>query len=608
MRANDLALALLLAAPMMMAQSNASVVPGQNSDESMVTLRQEVRNVVIDVVVTDKHGQPVKSLQKSHFQVTENGVAQQILFFEEHGPAEEAAKPAPRSDLPSDVHTNVTTAPANSPMMVLLLDAVNTRPDQQSYVHAQINEYLKNLPQGTRMAIFTLGDRLQLLQGFTGDPAILRAALSNTSYPMTTTLSPGGLTSFNSQVSSVRASLQRFGNGPTSVGQDLRIRYTLDALNAVAAYLADLPGRKSLLWFAGSVPWTINPDFSLVTDSTGRVDYSDQLKQLADVMTVGRIAIYPIDAHGLSTPPGYSPDNVPTAGGGSSGGGDPSASGGSFHVGGGGATFDNRVSSGSAFGAREMASQMNIAGNHMSMSNLAVATGGHALYNTNGIAGAVSKVQAIGDFYYTLAYAPSARKYDGALRHIDVKVSQPAVKLEYRRGYYADDPAKTASKMQIAYYSNPLRAAMKRGAPDSTEIPFKVQVKEARQQPDPAKPSDRLGNDASSLKGPLVRFDFHWNVDPSGIQFTSTSNGMHRAEVDAVLDAYDADGKVLNNTYATLPLNFTDAQFDEVLKSGLRMKQSLDVPSGIVYLRAGVVDPKTGRTGSTEFPLNAKPE
>jgi hypothetical protein len=40
----------------------------------------------------------------------------------------------------------------------------------------------------------------------------------------------------------------------------------------IAAYLVDIPGRKSLMWFAGSVPWTINPDFSLVTDATGRVD------------------------------------------------------------------------------------------------------------------------------------------------------------------------------------------------------------------------------------------------------------------------------------------------------------------------------------------------
>ena len=65
-----------------------------------------------------------------------------------------------------------------------------------------------------------------------------------------------------------------------------------------------------------------------------------------------------------------------------------------------------------------MASQMNLAGNHMSMSNLAEATGGRALYNTNGLAGAVAKVQGIGSDYYSIAYVPSDRRYDGNLRRL----------------------------------------------------------------------------------------------------------------------------------------------------------------------------------------------
>jgi VWFA-related protein len=605
MRSKTLVPLFLLIAPWMVAQSNAPAASGQDSEESTLTLKQEVRNVVIDVVVTDKHGQPVKSLQKPSFQVLENGMPQDILFFEEHGLDGLATKLAPEPKLPPDTFTNVTTAPNSGPLMVLLLDAINTRPDQQSYVHAQMNEYLKNIPPGTRMAIFTLGDRLQLIQGFTSDPAILKAALSGKSYPASTTLSPGNLFSTgNSNVMSVRSSLQRFGNGPTTLGDDLRVRYTMDALNAVAAYLSDIPGRKSLIWFAGSVPWMINPDFSLVTDATGRVDYSDQLKQLADVMALGRIAIYPVDAHGLSTPPMYSPSDSQTAGSGSPGM-DASSAGPGFHSPGGGFTTDNAVSSGSAFGAREMGSQMNIAGNHMSMSNLAAATGGRALYNTNGLAGAVSKVQAIGNSYYSLAYSPKDKRYDGNLRKVEVKVSAPGVKLEYRRGYYADDPARTASRSRITYSSNSLRTVMKRGAPDSTEIPFRVQVRAAAEQP--TRPADRIGNAATALKGPVIRFDFHWEVDLTGIEFTPSANGMRRAEVDAALDAYDADGNILNTIYAVLPLNFSDVQYQRLLKSGLRMKQSLDVPEGLVYLRAGVIDPNSGHTGATEFPLDVKP-
>jgi hypothetical protein len=103
-----------------------------------------------------------------------------------------------------------------------------------------------------------------------------------------------------------------------------------------------------------------------------------------------------------------------------------------------------------------------------------------------------------------------------------------------------------------------------------------------------------------------VRYDFHWDVDPAGIAFTTAADGMLRAEIDAALNAYDADGNVLNDTYASLPLNLTEAQYDELKKSGLHMKESLDVPAGAVYLRAGVVDPNSGRTGATEFPLDVR--
>ena len=146
---------------------------GSQADQGTITLKQEVRNVVIDVVVTDKHGHPLKSLPEGRFKVFENGVPQQIAFFEEHNDNEEAAAPSTPGveELPSDVHTNVESVAANGPLMVLLLDALNTRPDQQSYVHAQVMDYLKKLRPGTRIAIFTLGNKLQADPGIYLGPA-----------------------------------------------------------------------------------------------------------------------------------------------------------------------------------------------------------------------------------------------------------------------------------------------------------------------------------------------------------------------------------------------------------------------------------------------------
>jgi VWFA-related protein len=565
--------------------------------------------VIVDVVVTDKHGQPVHSIDKSHFQVMENGASQQVSFFEEHNAASDTASTPPpaKPELPPGVYSNVENVPARGALVVVLLDAMNTPLGSQAYVRQQMLDYLKQVPAGTHMAIFTLGDKLQLVQGFTSDPAVLKAAMSKTAYPGFTALKGltggagsgaaatqgsvlngmGGAASnlqglglagvslgFASSVAMTRSSLAEFTNESGDFSQELRVRFTIDALNAMAVYLDGIPGRKNLVWFTGQVPWTVNPDFSLATGVTGREDYSDELRKLADVMTLGRIAIYPIDAVGLVTPPGYSADTPNSAFGGRGAGG--------------------------AFGAQEMNAQMNLAGNHMSMSNLAAATGGQAIYNTNGLSEAIVKVQSIGENFYTLAYSPTNKLYDGSFRELQVKISDPGLKLEYRRGYYAEDPAKAAGRTLIVH-SSPLRAVMQRGAPDATQIPFHVAVREAPQQP--STPADRVGNQGATLKGPVVRYDFHWTVNIASLAFEPLPNGLQHGEVDAAITVYDGEGTVLNNIYAVLPLNLRTKDYNTLLKSGLPMKQTLDLPAGGVFVRAGIVDPANGRTGATEFPF-----
>ncbi|MGB8260215.1 MAG: VWA domain-containing protein [Terracidiphilus sp.] len=589
--------ALLLVTPALAAQTPPATAQQPEPDSPAFILRQEVRNVVVDVVVTDKHGQPVTGLDRSSFHVYENGAPQLIAYFGRHLPGEPAPAAVPTaSPRPPHVHTNLASGPPSGPLLVLLLDALNTAPADQSYIRAQAIEYLRQIPAGTHMAICTLGDNLQLIQGFTSDPALLKAALDNKSYPAFVSLDASNAGS----LTSVRSSLNRWANESTSLSAELDVRYTLDALNALSVYLSGIPGRKSLIWFAGTLPWTINPDFSLVTGVTGRVDYGDQLKQLANLMTIGRISIYPVDAHALVTPGGYSPDNAPTAGNGARGShpSGPSSTG-SLDVS--GSPYGGRGQGGN-FGYRDLHEQMNAAGNHMSMVNLATATGGRAFYNTNGIAGAVATVNSIGESYYTLVYSPSNKSYDGGFRQLEVRAADPSLKLDYRRGYYAEDPAKAAKRNQVVY-TNPLRLVMQHGAPDATQIPFHIQDAVAPVQPDPSQPAARLGALAASLRGQIVRYDFHWNVDPRAVGFTASS-GFHRGELDVTVAAYDGDGKIVNSIYSSLPLNLSDALYDRVERSGLPIKQTLDIPSSAVFVRVAVLDPATGHTGATEFPFD----
>jgi hypothetical protein len=123
----------------------------------------------------------------------------------------------------------------------------------------------------------------------------------------------------------------------------------------------------------------------------------------------------------------------------------------------------------------------------MTMENMASDTGGHAFYNTNGLADAVAKAIEAGSNYYTLTYNPADHNWNGAYRNIHVALAPGAaaqgLKLSFRHGYYADDPKRppkhrelltVATSTQAALVDHAAeaysRAAISRGAPAPADI------------------------------------------------------------------------------------------------------------------------------------------
>ena len=161
----------LVAGPALMsAQQGSTEVPG-------ITIRANTRLVVVDVVVTDKKGQPVTGLKAEDFTLEENGKKQKISVFaapgaptaNSQGPS---APPGILSNHPEDV------GPKAGPVTVLLLDAANSPFKDQSYARSQMLRYVVDQGQsGHTMAVFTLTDQLGVLQQFTSDPQILMTAI-----------------------------------------------------------------------------------------------------------------------------------------------------------------------------------------------------------------------------------------------------------------------------------------------------------------------------------------------------------------------------------------------------------------------------------------------
>ena len=106
----------------------SSPLPAQSPQEPGqvpgLSIRVSSRLVLVDVVVTDKHGQPLLGLQPADFTVTEKGKPQKISVFTP--PNQSGAKPPARTLAPGVYSNRPEYRAPGGPPTVILLDAANT--------------------------------------------------------------------------------------------------------------------------------------------------------------------------------------------------------------------------------------------------------------------------------------------------------------------------------------------------------------------------------------------------------------------------------------------------------------------------------------------------
>lgn len=597
---------VLLRLALYAAAAQNTPVPAQNVASQAtppVAFQVKANLVLVDVVLTDK-GAAVRSMAQDKFHVYENGVPQKITVFEEHKP-EDALRMAGHPEFGSNVYSNFPQFTLTSAANVLLLDGLNTPLLDQQYVRLQMLEYLKNIPPGTRIAVFTLASRLRIVEGFTTDASVIARALSGKggSQPSVVLDSSADQQSANliDDMSSLGASqsaltsLQQFQADLTSFQTDLRVRMTLDAMKTLARYLSAIPGRKNLVWFSGSFPLAIDPDATLTSPFQSMRMYSEDVRQTDNLLADARVAVYPVDARGLMTLPSASAANNFSSGAMSGGTGGGGSRGGRKHGSGGGARQ-------SAAAAADQKFLAQTAQEHASMQQIAEDTGGEVFVDTNGLAGAVAQAITDGSHYYTLGYVPASKEYNGTFRRIRVEV-EGGYQAAYRRGYYADDPQKAALDPQASL--NAMNGAVLRGAPPLAEILFKVKILPAD---DPRAKGLQMiaggaGQTAKDLKGPVTRYLLDFAIDPRALGFLTTSDGVHHAREEFAVIAYDGDGKRLNYVDRGLAFNLPETLYSQAMHGGIRVHEEIDLPAGLIYLRLVVHDLDNRKVGSTEIPI-----
>jgi VWFA-related protein len=570
------------------------------------TLRTGTQIVVVDVSVTDSHGNAVHNLKQSDFAVLEGGGAQTVTHFEEHAApsAAELAKLPAMPKLEPNTYTNFTVVPENSPINVLLIDNLNTPIDAQANTKRQLISFLRSVKPGTRIAIFGLSTRLFLLQGLTSDPRTLLAAMSSTKSnggPSNFVADPLGTVTLSDETSKIAGAM---GNDPTVVemvenmqqmeltqGAQLdrqRAIRTLDAMNQLARYLAGLPGRKNLIWFSASFPISIlpNPDMKDSQDPFSMVQSAEgEFRETSNLLARSQVAVYPVDSRGLYT-----------------------------------ATMTEAITDGRRYGLNPDARQQDqttfsteTVNENTTMRQMAEATGGHAFLNMNNLSDAVERAIDSGSNYYTLVYSPSDKKLDGRYRKISIHLAQGNYTLTYRKGYYADatvaeqklqspesvGKAQTSDKA-TASGNDAMRSAMQRGAPDPTEIIFKALVV--------ASPGTSgtvaEGNVATPRSKPPYRMmTIAYAINPGDITMPSRPDGARHVDLNFVTVVYDREGQVYTQQTNNVNVFAKPEGYREFLKGGVTYQQQIAVPAkGEFYLRVGVHDLIGEKIGAVEVP------
>jgi VWFA-related protein len=271
------------------------------------------------------------------------------------------------------------------------------------------------------------------------------------------------------------AALQAFEGAQTAYAKDQWAVMTLNALNSLARILGGLPGRKNLIWITGDLPFSFIPEDRVMTDAelaedlpsmdtrrvgehsagnyaaTFRASHAEEIRETAAHLASAQVAVYPVDAKGLS----ISVDN------------------------------DSQET----------------------MRELARETGGRAYVNQNEIKVGVERAFADEAAAYTIGYYPENKKYDTKYRSIKVKVKRDGVEIHSRRGYYAIDPT------QIKGYNPQKEVASALGdIVPSTLVAFTVQVKPPSANSTPGKIGVTYLVDANTLSAEDASGGKHLNV------------------------------------------------------------------------------------------------
>ncbi len=583
--------------------------PGQPN----TVIRLSTKEVVLDLIVRDKHGHLVSDLQPDEVKIYEDGVPQRVTFFRDIQGREqlEAEKTAARVEAASPDLTH----PLNSLREVNFVSIVFApmRLQNLAFAREAVQEFLKSevLPN-TYVTVYRLDARLRLVQPYTHDKPTLLAAVERAtkgnsllkSGTLASTIlmnpNPGTVTTNTAGIAATSApnanplaqpafdprdpQLARnlagldASTGLTTALQteaelETRLRFVdslatgmtiLDEMRELIHSQSRLPGRKIVLYLSDGLQ--LPPDRARTFDAV-----------VSDANRSG-VTFYTVDTRGL-TGPQDNPINASVT----------QLNRAVTESQQGGALMQGQLSGGTAFDAgraTEDVQLLAVSNTQLALQALAVRTGGFAVANTNELAKPMERVMEDIRTHYELAYAPASEVYDGHFRKIAVKVDRPNVTVQTRSGYYAL-PDLNGEPLQ-SFEVTALKAMITRPTPHN--VPYDTALMQFR--PDQN----------------AMQCEVAFEVPIAGLKIMpDQKTGKARLQASVVALIQDASGQVVGKVSRQFVRTVSNSDVAAIRGEKIEYAEPVDLAPGHYTLSTAVIDGEANAIGAMRLAAYVKP-
>ena len=429
----------------------------------------DVRIINVDVVVTDRKGNPVPNLKASDFEIYENGILKPVSnFYEIQGNQAKSVVTSPAEGVTASATADVSPEISEKlkRRIIFYIDNLSLAPFNRNRVFSQMKDFVKNVMRpGDEAMIATYNRSMKIRVPFSRDPAAINSMLDNLA-----TESGLGIAarserkSTEDRIREARSYDEAIATArayASSVEHDLR--QSVASLTGLMTTLAGVEGKKILVLTSEGFPMQPGREAFYFIDEVGRekgwsnvgatmlepmsYDGTRFVQQVAKTANANGITMYTVHAAGLTGGMEMSAEHSQT------------------------------VSS--------MVSQAAISNTTESMQLMAEMTGGLASVQNNNFAEAFRRINRDLDAYYSLGYRAGTERVDRQ-RYLQVKVKQKGLIVRNRQTFveksmFAEMSDRVIANLLYKGKDNDMKVLARVGSPRPVEdnlyqVPMDIQI------------------------------------------------------------------------------------------------------------------------------------